>query len=330
MTKDLSKVNAALAQVEKQYGKGSIMKLGEKPRQVIDVIPSGSIGINGALGIGGWPKGRIVEVMGPESSGKTTISIHAIVEAQKAGGLAAFIDMEHAFDPIYAKNLGVNIDDLYISQPDHAEQALETVDILLRSEQFDLIVIDSVAALVPKAELEGEMEDNQMGLQARIMSKAMRKLTGFAQKSNTCLFFINQIRNKIGVVYGSPETTSGGNALKFFSSVRVDIRKGEQIKDGENVIGTGAKIKVIKNKLAAPFQTTTIDIMYGRGISKASEILDAGLQVGLIKKSGSWFSYGDTKLGQGKTYVLNLLEDNPELMEEIENKIYNTVNEQEG
>ena len=307
--------------LEKTYGKGAVMKLGDDAIEKLDVIPSGSLTLDLALGVGGFPRGRVVEIYGPESSGKTTIAIHAIAEAQKQGGIAAMIDAEHAFDRLYAENLGVDTENLLISQPDHGEQALEIADNLIRSGAIDILVVDSVAALTPRAEIEGEMADSQMGLQARLMSKALRKLTGSISKTGCCCIFINQLREKIGVMFGNPETTTGGNALKFYSSVRIDIRRSSQLKDGENVIGNRTKIKIVKNKVAPPFQRAEFDIMYGKGISKTGEILDLGVDMGIIKKSGSWFSYGDTKLGQGRDAVKQLLADNPELSEELEEKI---------
>jgi recombination protein RecA len=307
--------------LEKTYGKGAIMKLGDNAVVELDVIPSGSLTLDLALGIGGFPKGRVVEIFGPESSGKTTIAIHAIGEAQKKGGIAAMIDAEHAFDRFYAENLGVDTENLLISQPDNGEQALEIADNLIRSGAIDILVIDSVAALTPRAEIEGEMADSQMGLQARLMSKALRKLTGSISKTGCCCIFINQLREKIGVMFGNPETTTGGNALKFYSSVRIDIRRATQLKDGDTVIGNRTKIKIVKNKVAPPFQRAEFDIMYGKGISKTGEILDLGVDMNIIKKSGSWFSYGDTKLGQGRDAVKQLLADNPEHSEELEEKI---------
>jgi recombination protein RecA len=298
------------------------MKLGDQAAQDIEVISSGSLTLDLALGVKGYPKGRIVEIYGPESSGKTTLAIHAIAEAQKAGGIAAFIDAEHAFDQFYAKSLGVDIDNLYVAQPDNGEQALEIADNLIRSGAIDILVVDSVAALTPRAEIEGEMGDSQMGLQARLMSKALRKLTGSINKANTTCIFINQLREKIGVMFGNPETTTGGNALKFYSSVRVDIRRSSQIKDGDEVIGNRTRVKIVKNKVAPPFRKAEFDIMYGKGVSKVGEVLDLGVDLGIVKKSGSWFSYGETKLGQGRDSVKNLLSDNLELMEEIEAKIY--------
>ena len=317
----LKALQLTLDKLEKTYGKGTVMKLGDEAVVDIDVIPSGSVTLDLALGVKGFPKGRIVEIYGPESSGKTTIAIHAIAECQKQGGIAAFIDAEHAFDRFYAEKLGVDIDNLLISQPDNGEQALEIADNLIRSGAIDLIVVDSVAALTPKAEIEGEMGDSQMGLQARLMSKALRKLTGSINKANTCCIFINQLREKIGVMFGNPETTTGGNALKFYSSIRIDIRRSSQIKDGDEVIGNRTKIKIVKNKVAPPFRRAEFDIMYGQGISKVGEILDIGVELNIIKKSGSWFSYGDTKLGQGRDAVKALLKDNPELLDELELKI---------
>ena len=312
----------ALAQIEKSFGKGSIMKMGEEKIENIEVIPTGSIGLNAALGVGGYPKGRIIEIYGPESSGKTTLAIHAIAECQKAGGVAAFIDAEHAFDRFYAEKLGVDIANLYISQPDNGEQALEIADQLIRSSAVDILVVDSVAALTPKAEIEGDMGENKVGLHARLMSQALRKLTGTIAKTNTTCIFINQLREKIGVMFGNPETTTGGNALKFYASVRIDVRKANApIKDGETAIGSQVKVKVVKNKVAPPFRKAEFEIMYGEGISKVGEIVSLGVEYNIIKKSGSWFSYGDTKLGQGDAAVKELLKDNPELCDEIEAKI---------
>jgi recombination protein RecA len=307
--------------LEKTYGKGSIMRLGDRAVENIDSIPSGSIALDLALGVGGFPRGRVVEIYGPESSGKTTLAIHAIAEAQKQGGIAAFIDAEHAFDQLYASNLGVDTENLLISQPDHGEQALEITENLIRSGAIDLIVIDSVAALTPKAEIEGEMGDSKMGLQARLMSQALRKLTSTISRTGATCIFINQLREKIGVMFGNPETTTGGNALKFYSSVRLDIRRSSQIKQGEEVIGNRVKVKVVKNKVAPPFRRAEFDIMYGNGISRSGEIIDMGVDLGVIKKSGSWFSYRESKLGQGRDSVKQLVEDNPELMEELEGKI---------
>jgi len=311
----------AMDKLEKTYGKGAVMKLGDEASEQIEAIPSGSIGLDLALGIGGYPKGRIVEIYGPESSGKTTLAIHAIAECQKQGGICAIIDAEHAFDKFYAESLGVDTENLLISQPDHGEQGLEIADNLIRSGAIDLIVIDSVAALTPRAEIEGEMGDSSVGIQARLMSKALRKLTATISKTGCCCIFINQLREKIGVMFGNPETTTGGNALKFYASVRIDIRRSTQIKDGENVVGNRTKVKVVKNKVAPPFRQAEFDIMYGLGISKVGEMIDMGVDLGVVKKSGSWFSYNDTKLGQGRDAVKQLLEDNPELMEEIEGNV---------
>jgi len=310
-----------LDKIEKGYGKGTIMKLGDNAIENVEVIPSGSLGLDLALGVGGYPRGRVVEIYGPESSGKTTLAIHAIAEAQKNGGIAAFVDAEHAFDRFYAKKLGVDIENLYISQPDNGEQALEITDHLIRSGAIDIIVIDSVAALTPKAEIEGEMGDSKMGLQARRMSQALRKLTANINRTNYTCVFINQLREKIGVMFGNPETTTGGNALKFYASVRLDIRRIGQLKDGEEVKGNRTRVKVVKNKLAPPFRKAEFDILYGQGISKAGEIVDMGVDLNILKKSGSWFSYGETRLGQGRDAVKNLLRDNPELSEEVEDKI---------
>lgn len=317
----LKALQLTMDRLEKSYGKGIVMKMGDSPVQNIDVIPTGSLTLDLALGIKGYPKGRVVEIYGPESSGKTTLTIHAIAECQKQGGIAAFIDAEHAFDPTYATALGVNIDDLIISQPDNGEQALEIADNLIRSGAVDLLIVDSVAALTPKAEIEGEMGDSQMGLQARLMSKALRKLTSSIQKANCCTIFINQLRDKIGVMFGNPETTSGGNALKFYASIRIDIRRATQIKDGEEITGNRTKVKIVKNKVAPPFRKAEFDIMYGEGISKVGEIIDLAVDNEIIKKAGSWFSYGETKLGQGRDAVKTLLLDNQELMDELEQKI---------
>ncbi len=317
----LKALQATLDKIEKDYGKGTVMKLGEQPKWEVSTIPSGSITLDYALGIGGYPRGRVVEIYGPESSGKTTLAIHAVAEAQKKGGVAAIIDAEHAFDRTYAKNLGVDVDTLLISQPDNGEQALEITDALIRSGAIDVIVIDSVAALTPKAEIEGEMGDSKMGLQARLMSQALRKLTANISRTNTCCIFINQLRDKIGIMFGNPETTTGGNALKFYSSVRVDVRRITQIKDGEDATGNRVRAKIVKNKLAPPFRKAEFDIVFGQGISKIGEILDLGVEFNIIRKSGSWFSYGDDKLGQGREAVKQILLDNPSLMEEIEAKI---------
>ncbi len=314
-------LQATLGNIEKTFGKGTIMKLGSDEVESIPVISTGSISLDAALGVGGLPRGRVIEIYGPESSGKTTLAIHAIAEAQKAGGIAAFIDAEHAFDRFYAAKLGVDINNLLISQPDHGEQALEIADNLIRSGAIDIIVIDSVAALTPKAEIEGEMGESKMGLQARLMSQALRKLTSTISKTGACCIFINQLREKIGVMFGNPETTTGGNALKFYSSVRLDIRRTSQIKDSDSVKGNRVKVKVIKNKVAPPFRIAEFDIMYGEGISRTGEVIDLGVEHEIVKKSGSWFSYGDTKLGQGRDAVKQLMLDNPELMEEIEAKI---------
>jgi recombination protein RecA len=317
----LKALQLTLDKLEKTYGKGTVMKLGDNAIEDIEVIPSGSLTLDLALGVKGFPKGRIVEIYGPESSGKTTLALHAIAECQKKGGIAAFVDAEHAFDRYYAECLGIDTENLLVSQPDNGEQALEIADNLIRSGAVDIIVIDSVAALTPRAEIEGEMGDSQMGLQARLMSKALRKLTSSINKANTCCIFINQLREKIGVMFGNPETTTGGNALKFYASIRVDIRRSSQIKDGDEVIGNRTKVKIVKNKVAPPFKKAEFDIMYGKGVSKVGEILDVGVELGVIKKSGSWFSYGDTKLGQGRDAVKVLIKDNPELMDELEAKI---------
>ncbi|WP_299202147.1 recombinase RecA [Brumimicrobium sp.] len=317
----LKALQLTMDKMDKTYGKGSVMKLGDGAVEDVEVIPSGSVTLDIALGVGGYPKGRVIEIYGPESSGKTTLAIHAIAEAQKNGGIAAFIDAEHAFDQFYARKLGVNTDDLIISQPDNGEQALEIADNLIRSGAIDILIVDSVAALTPKAEIEGEMGDSQMGLQARLMSKALRKLTGSIHKTGTCCIFINQLRDKIGVMFGNPETTTGGNALKFYSSVRVDIRRSSQIKDGDEVIGNRTKVKIVKNKVAPPFRKAEFDIMYGEGISKVGEILDLGVDLDIVKKSGSWFSYGETRLGQGRDAVKQIIADNEEMMIELEDKI---------
>ena len=316
-------LEAAKLQIEKQFGKGSLMKLGEKPiGSNIQIIPSGAITLDAALGIGGYPKGRIIEIFGPESSGKTTLALHAIAESQKQGGVAAFIDAEHALDPVYAKNLGVNTDDLWVSQPDAGEQALEIVESLVRSGAVDIIVIDSVAALTPQAEIEGDMGDSHMGLQARLMSQALRKLTSIISKSNTCLIFINQIRMKIGVMFGNPETTTGGNALKFYSSVRLEVRKIETIeKSADEAIGNKVRVKVVKNKVAPPFRKVELEIMFGKGVSATSALLDAAVNCNIIQKSGSWYAYGEEKIGQGKDNTKEYIEKNPEFMKEIENKV---------
>ena len=317
----LKVLSAVMDKIEKDFGKGAIMKMSSKKVDEVPVIPSGSITIDQALGIGGYPKGRVIEIFGPESSGKTTLAIHAIAEAQKAGGIAAFIDAEHAFDSAYARKLGVDIDELLISQPDNGEQALEIADHLIRSSAIDIVVIDSVAALTPKAEIEGEMGESKMGLQARLMSQALRKLTASISKTRTVCIFINQLRDKIGVVYGNPETTTGGNALKFYASVRIDLRKASVIKDGEEQLGARAKVKIVKNKLAPPFRRAEFDIMYGEGISKIGEIIDLGVDLGILKKSGSWFSYGERKIGQGRDSVKELLKSDEALRDEIEAKV---------
>lgn len=321
----LKALQAAMAKIEKDFGKGAIMKLGDEKVDNVEVIPTGSLGLDIALGVGGYPKGRVIEIYGPESSGKTTLAIHAMAEAQKLGGIAAFIDAEHAFDRFYAENLGVDVDNLFISQPDNGEQALQIADQLISSAAVDIIVIDSVAALTPKAEIEGEMGDNKVGLQARLMSQALRKLTSTIAKTKTTCIFINQLREKIGMMFGNPETTTGGNALKFYASVRIDVRKSTPIKNGEDVIGNLTKVKVVKNKVAPPFRKCEFDIMFGHGISKTGEILDLAVERNIVKKSGSWFSYGESKLAQGRDAVLALLRDNPELCEELEAKVKETI-----
>jgi len=321
----LKALQAAMAKIEKDFGKGAIMRMGEEKVENVEVIPTGSIGLNAALGVGGYPKGRVIEIYGPESSGKTTLAIHAIAECQKAGGVAAFIDAEHAFDRFYAEHLGVDVDNLYISQPDNGEQALEIADDLIRSSAIDIIVIDSVAALTPKKEIEGDMGDSSVGLQARLMSQALRKLTSTIAKTNTTCIFINQLREKIGVMFGSPETTTGGNALKFYASVRLDIRPYGKVKDGDEIFGNQVRVKVVKNKVAPPFRKAEFEIIFGEGISKIGEIVDLGVEHNIIKKSGSWFSYGDSKLGQGRDATKNLLRDNPELCEELEAKIMKAI-----
>jgi recombination protein RecA len=326
----LKALQLTLDKIEKGYGKGTIMKMGDNAIENVSSIPSGSISLDVALGVGGYPRGRVIEIYGPESSGKTTLAIHAIAEAQKAGGIAAFIDAEHAFDRFYAEKLGVDVENLYISQPDNGEQALEITDHLIRSGAIDIIVIDSVAALTPKSEIEGEMGDSKMGLQARLMSQALRKLTANINKTNTTCVFINQLREKIGVMFGNPETTTGGNALKFYASVRIDIRRIGQLKEGDEIRGNRTKVKIVKNKLAPPFKKAEFDIMYGEGISRTGELIDLGVDLDLIKKSGSWFSYAETKLGQGRDAVKNLMLDNPELAEEIENKIIEAFNGKKG
>ncbi|WP_338407082.1 recombinase RecA [uncultured Flavobacterium sp.] len=323
----LKALQLTLDKLDKTYGKGTVMKMGDKAVEEVETISSGSLGIDLALGVGGYPRGRVIEIYGPESSGKTTLTLHAIAEAQKAGGIAAFIDAEHAFDRNYAEKLGVDIENLIISQPDNGEQALEIAENLIRSGAIDIVVIDSVAALTPKSEIEGEMGDSKMGLHARLMSQALRKLTGTISKTNCTVFFINQLREKIGVMFGNPETTTGGNALKFYASVRLDIRRSTQIKDGDNVLGNRTKVKVVKNKVAPPFKIAEFDIMYGEGISKTGEILDLAVEFEIIKKAGSWFSYGETKLGQGRDAVKALIKDNPELADELEAKIKALIKE---
>ena len=326
----LQALQAAMSKIEKGFGKGSIMKLGDENVEKVEVIPTGSISLNAALGVGGFPKGRIIEIYGPESSGKTTLAIHAIAEAQKSGGIAAFIDAEHAFDRFYAEKLGVDTNTLLISQPDNGEQALEIADQLIRSAAVDIIVIDSVAALTPKKEIEGEMGDNVVGLHARLMSQALRKMTSTLSKTNTTCIFINQLREKIGVMFGNPETTTGGNALKFYSSVRLDIRRVTSIKDGDNVIGSQVRVKVVKNKVAPPFRKAEFEITFGEGISKVGEIVDLGVEYGIIQKSGSWFSYNETRLAQGRDAVKNVIKDNPELAEEIEAKIMDAISDKQN
>jgi recombination protein RecA len=323
----LKALQLTLDKLDKTYGKGTVMKMGDKAVEEVETISSGSLGIDLALGVGGYPRGRVIEIYGPESSGKTTLTLHAIAEAQKAGGIAAFIDAEHAFDRNYAEKLGVDIENLIISQPDNGEQALEIAENLIRSGAIDIVVIDSVAALTPKSEIEGEMGDSKMGLHARLMSQALRKLTGTISKTHCTVFFINQLREKIGVMFGNPETTTGGNALKFYASVRLDIRRSTQIKDGDNVLGNRTKVKVVKNKVAPPFKVAEFDIMYGEGISKTGEILDLAVEFEIIKKAGSWFSYGETKLGQGRDAVKALIKDNPELADELEAKIKALIKE---
>ena len=321
MSEKLKALQAAMSKIEKDFGRGSVMKLGDEQIEDVEVIPTGSLALNAALGVGGYPKGRIIEIYGPESSGKTTLAIHAIAEAQKRGGIAAFIDAEHAFDRFYAKKLGVDVDELLISQPDNGEQALEIADQLIRSSAIDIIVIDSVAALTPKAEIEGDMGDNKVVLQARLMSQALRKLTSTISKTNTTCIFINQLREKIGVMFGNPETTTGGNALKFYASVRLDIRRVTTLKDGDTPIGNQVRVKIVKNKVAPPFRKAEFEITFGEGISHVGEIVDLGVELGIIKKSGSWFSYGESRLGQGRDAVKKIIKDNPELSEELEGKI---------
>lgn len=321
----LKALQAAMSKIEKDFGKGSIMRMGDESIEQVEVIPSGSIGLDVALGVGGYPRGRIIEIYGPESSGKTTLAIHAIAEAQKKGGIAAFIDAEHAFDRFYAEKLGVDVDNLWISQPDNGEQALQIADQLISSSAVDILVVDSVAALTPKKEIEGEMGDSVVGLQARLMSQALRKLTATIAKTNTCCIFINQLREKIGVMFGNPETTTGGNALKFYASVRIDIRKSTSLKDGDDVIGNHAKVKVVKNKVAPPFRKAEFDIMFGMGINKVGEILDLGVEYDIVQKSGSWFSYNGSKLAQGRDGAMNVLHDNPELCEELEKLIMEAI-----
>jgi recombination protein RecA len=326
----LKALQLTLDKIERSYGKGTVMKLGDSPVERIPFISTGSIGLDAALGIGGLPKGRVIEIYGPEASGKTTLALHAIAEAQKTGGIAAFIDAEHAFDRFYAQKLGIDIENLLVSQPDNGEQALEITENLIRSGAIDIIVIDSVAALTPKSEIEGEMGDSKMGLQARLMSQALRKLTSTISKTGACCIFINQLREKIGIMFGNPETTTGGNALKFYASVRLDIRRVSQIKDGERAIGNRVRVKVVKNKVAPPFQQAEFDIIFGEGYSRTGEIIDLGTDMEIIKKSGSWYSYGDTKLGQGRDAVKSLLADNPELADELESKVREKLNHQQG
>ena len=324
----LKALQAAMSKIEKDFGKGSIMRMGDEQIEQVEVIPTGSVALDTALGVGGYPRGRIIEIYGPESSGKTTLAIHAIAEAQKQGGIAAFIDAEHAFDRFYAEKLGVDVDNLWISQPDNGEQALEIADQLIRSSAIDILVVDSVAALTPKKEIEGDMGDSAVGLQARLMSQALRKLTSTISKTNTCCIFINQLREKIGVMFGNPETTTGGNALKFYSSVRLDIRRVTSIKDGDQVIGNQVRVKIVKNKVAPPFRKAEFEITFGEGISKIGEIVDLGVQYGIIQKSGSWFSYNGTKLAQGRDATKAMIKDNPELAEELEGLIKNAIIEQ--
>jgi len=323
----LKALKLTMSKIEKEYGKGAIMRMGDQVYEKIPVISSGSIGVDYALGVGGFPKGRVVEIFGPESSGKTTLAIHAIAEAQKVGGIAAFIDAEHAFDRFYAQKLGVDVENLLISQPDNGEQALEIVDQLIRSGAIDIIVVDSVAALTPKAEIEGDMGDSRMGLQARLMSQALRKLTAIIGRTNTCVVFINQLRDKIGIMFGNPETTTGGNALKFYATIRVDVRKIGQIKNGEEVIGNRTRVKIVKNKVSPPFRKAEFDLMFGEGISKYGEVLDIASEIGIVKKSGAWFSYEETKLGQGRENVKQLISENPELYEKIKAKVINSMSE---
>lgn len=323
----LKALQAAMAKIEKDFGRGSVMRMGDEQVEDVEVIPTGSLALDAALGVGGYPKGRIIEIYGPESSGKTTLAIHAIAQAQKKGGIAAFIDAEHAFDRFYAKKLGVDVDELLIAQPDNGEQALEIADQLIRSSAIDIIVIDSVAALTPKAEIEGDMGDNKVGLQARLMSQALRKLTSTISKTNTTCIFINQLREKIGVMFGNPETTTGGNALKFYASVRLDIRRVTTLKDGDTPIGNQVRVKIVKNKVAPPFRKAEFEITFGEGISHVGEIVDLGVELGIIKKSGSWFSYGETRLGQGRDAVKRVIKDNPELTAELEEKIATALKE---